>query len=348
MVGGSAYMVIVKDTGQFAGVLAVIDRMESPTAAVRLLANQVAVEHRALAAAIEHLSVTLDSLLEAGAAHLWSDQTEACAIPAEPPLAVYCLGSFRLMLDGRPVQNWRAGKARALFQYLVSHRTRPAAREAIMEALWPDSDQLPAGTTLKVVVHRLRKALSRTTDELDVQAAEDGYRLEAPNLWVDVEEFERLCALGRRQESLGQGVAASASYAQAVDLYGGDFLEEVFDEWVILRRERLKDQYLRALARLTDAAYANADYESCIERCQQILAHDQCREQAYRFLMLCYAHLGQRGRVQRWYEVCVQTLRTELDVDPEQDTANVYRNAMAGDFGTASELAGSNQLVTPP
>src|SRR5262249_16802275 len=73
---------------------------------------------------------------------------------------------------------------------------------------------------------------------LDVLAAEDGYRLEAPNLWVDVEEFERLCALGRRQESLGQGLAASVTFAQAADLYGGGFPPEIFDEWGIPRRGR--------------------------------------------------------------------------------------------------------------
>ena len=322
-------MTVMEDAGPLAGVLAVIDRMESPAAAVRLLADRMVVEHRALAAAIEHLSLTVDSIVQAGGAQA-AGRADLRIVEVVPPLAVYCLGSFRLALNGRPILNWRAGKARALFQYLVSHRSRPVAREAIMEALWPDADQSPAGATLKVVVHRLRKALSRTTDELDIQAAEDGYRLDAPNLWVDVEEFERLCAVGRRHESLGQGLAAAASYAQAADLYGGDFLEDVFDEWVILRRERLKDQYLRVLARLTDAAYANADYESCIERCQQILTHDPCREQAYRFLMLCYSHLGQRGRVQRWYEVCVQTLRGELDVDPESDTEDVYRHAMAG------------------
>src|SRR5689334_12128100 len=130
---GGSNMAILEDTGPLAGVLAVIDGMDSPTAAVRLLADRMLTEHRAMAAAIEHLSLTLDSLLEGGAAQP-PVVTEPC-LPAAPPLAVYCLGSFRLALSGRPVLNWRAGKARALFQYLVSHRARPVAREAIMEAL---------------------------------------------------------------------------------------------------------------------------------------------------------------------------------------------------------------------
>jgi DNA-binding SARP family transcriptional activator len=293
---------------------------------VRLLADRI-LERRSLTASVEHLSLKLDSFLAPTGGREASGQTEP------RPLAVYCLGPFRLELNGQTVQLGRAGKARALFQYLVSHRARPVAREAIMDALWPDSELAPASATLKVVVHRLRSALGGAVDGLAVETADEGYRLDAPDLWVDVEEFDALYALGRRQESLGQGLAA-ASYARAAELYHGDFFEETSEDWVVLRRERLKDRYLHAVAWLSDAAYAHGDYESCIERCQQILPHDPCREQAYRYLMLCYAHLGQRGRVRRWYDVCVQTLRDGLDVEPEARTRALYRDVMAGQVTT--------------
>lgn len=250
-------------------------------------------------------------------------------------VAVYCLGSFQLAVGGAPIDAWRAVKPRALFQYLVSHRGRAVARETLVEALWPDPDTAPAGTALKVVVHRVRKLLGQTARQLEIHATDEGYRLDGSDLWVDVEEFERSCNVARRHEAAGRAADAAASFARAVDLYRGDFLEDVTDEWVVLRRERLKDQYLLSLARLSDAAFVELDYERCIERCQQILAHDPCREEAYRVLMLCYAYLGQRGRVRRWYEVCVQTLRGELDVDPEPDTNATYQQAMAGNLSAS-------------
>lgn len=296
-------------------------------------------DHRALADAIASLSLTLQSLREMDAAFTSAgaptdvqraDVSVIESPASSPALAVHCLGAFQMLSNGKPIETWRAIKPRALFQYLVSHRQRPVPREALMEALWPDPDTAPAGTALKVVVHRVRKLLRQTARGLEIQPTEDGYRLDGPDLWVDVEEFERLCLDARRHENEARLDDAAASYARATALYRGDFLEDVPDEWVVLRRERLKDLYLLALARLTDAAYADLDYEQCIERCQQILAHDPCREQAYRVLMLCYAHLGQRGRVRRWYEVCVRTLRGELDVDPETDTQATYEQAMAG------------------
>jgi DNA-binding SARP family transcriptional activator len=246
--------------------------------------------------------------------------------------AVYCFGSFALFVDGTPVDGWRAGKTRTLLQYLVTHHDRPVPREALIAALWPNP-AAAAGTSLKVAVHALRQALARLdpppggrygTSALSIQAHEAGYQLSASGLWLDVEAFERNCALGRRLESQGCPDDALALFARAAALYRGDFLADVWDDWAVFRREGLKDQYLFAVARLADAALAAGDYEDCITRCQQLLAHDRCREDTYRTLMVCHARLGQRDRVRRWFELGARTLRAELGVEPEPGTVHLY------------------------
>ena len=87
---------------------------------------------------------------------------------------------------------------------------------------------------------------------MSVQAHEAGYQLSAPDLWLDVEAFERYCVLGRRLESQGGQEDALAMFARAAALYRGDFLADVWDDWVVFRREGLKDQYLFAVARLAE------------------------------------------------------------------------------------------------
>src|SRR5262249_46072150 len=99
----------------------------------------------------------------------------------------------------------------------------------------------------------------------------------------------------------------------------------------LLRREGLKDQYLGVLARLADAAFATADYQGCILRCQKLLEQDNCREDSYRTLIVCHSRLGQLGRARRWFELCVQTMRAELDVDPEPEAVDLSRHAMRGE-----------------
>jgi two-component SAPR family response regulator len=249
---------------------------------------------------------------------------------------VLCLGPFSYRLGGKLVDDWRSGKARTLFQYLVTHRGRPIPRDTLIEALWPNPSASAPGTSLKVAVHLLRQVIARvgvpegTSDSLEIVSQDSCYRLNAASLWLDVDEFESCYATGRSFEAHRKPIEALASYARAAELYRGDFLEDLSDEWPTFRREALKDQYLFILARLAAAAAEAGDYQDGIIWCQRLLARDRCREDTYRTLMLCHARLGQRSRVRSWYELCVRTLKTELDCHPEPETEQTYRLAMAG------------------
>lgn len=249
-----------------------------------------------------------------------------------PPIAISCLGSFQLRINDRLVDTWRPTKALALLQYLLVHRTRPTPREVLIEALWPDPDALAAGSSLKVAVHSLRQMLTELGGEasgLSVQAHAAGYQLVAPELWLDAEEFERRCKAGRRLDAQGQPKQAVEQYLLAADLYRGDFLEASLADWALLRRESLKDQFLYVVGRLAVEAMAAHDYHGCILRCQQVLQHDPCREDTYRLLMESHGRLGQRARVQSWYDLCVRTLDSRLDSPPEPETDAMYRQALA-------------------
>jgi DNA-binding SARP family transcriptional activator len=289
--------------------------------------------------AIEKRLAHLESQV-AGVQRLLIQPTVHVAPFAETPLSaalvVCCLGPFRFRLGGMPVDDWRSGKARALFQYLVNHRGQPIPRDTLIETLWPDPVAAAPGTSLKVAVHLLRDVIARAQStvgekvSLEVVSQGSCYLLKAADLWLDVEEFERCYALGRSWERQGQLTEALALYVRAAELYRGDFLEDLSDGWPTFRREALKDQYLFILAELATAAVNAGDYQDGIVWCQRLLAKDRCREDTYRTLMLCHARLGQRGRVQSWYELCVRTLQTELDCAPEPETEHAYRLALHG------------------
>jgi DNA-binding SARP family transcriptional activator len=247
---------------------------------------------------------------------------------------IRCLGAFEVEVDGAPVQSWRSSKARAVLAYLANHRSGPIPRDTLVQALWPDPEALAAGSSLKVAVHALRQALAGTagdaTPALAVVVQEAGYQLVAPELDLDVEEFERCCTLGAQIEVRGRLDEALPLYERATELYRGDFLADSWDEWVIFRREALKDEYLFVLGRLADAMLRAGEYHRCIQLCGKLLAQDCCREDTYRLLMICHARVGHRGRVRRWYELCLQTLRTVLDAEPEPQTYEVYEWARRG------------------
>jgi DNA-binding SARP family transcriptional activator len=254
-------------------------------------------------------------------------------VPSASPTVVRCLGPLEVWVGGAAIESWRSGKARAVFEYLITHRRRPVPRDTLIQTLWPDPEALASGTSLKVAVHALRQIFSATTGPgrqpvVAVLVQESSYQILAPGLWLDVDEFEQCCALGAQLDERAQPEQALALYERAADLYRGDFLPESWDEWAIFRREGLKDLYLFVLAKLANARLQASDYRRCIQLCRQLLEQDCCREDTFRMLMLCHAHLGQRGRVRRWYELCVQTLRSSLDIQPEPETVRVYEHAV--------------------
>jgi hypothetical protein len=45
-------------------------------------------------------------------------------------------------------------------------------------------------------------------------------------------------------------------------------------------------------------------------------------------LMYCYARSGQRNRALRWYDICCQVARTEMDAVPDRRTTELYNRIL--------------------
>ena len=163
--------------------------------------------------------------------------------PARQGVAAYCLGTFEFVLGGRRIDGWKPGKPMALLLYLLNHRNHAVGRDVLAEAVWRDCEILSPCNSLKVAMHGLRQTLSTAACDplVSITACGSGYQLNAPSLWLDVEEFERCYVSGRHVASSGRTTEALRYFTRAAELYRGDFLEEAEEEWIIFRREGLKD-----------------------------------------------------------------------------------------------------------
>ncbi len=256
------------------------------------------------------------------------------AVPRTARLEVRCLGAFEVACRGNTITRWQSSKSRTVLQYLLVRPGEPVPREVLMEALWPECDPQAAGNNLKAAVHGLRQTLAAILDDGDVQAGilftQGRYQLSrSVELWLDVDEFEQRWATGRRLEKEGRNVEAIREFELAAALYQGDYLQdEPYEEWTLLRREKLRDIFFTIAGRLADHAMTTGDYEAAIAHCQQVIDRDPCREDVYRRLMRCYSRFGQRHRALRWYEICRRTVRAELDAEPDPETQTLYRRLM--------------------
>ena len=215
-----------------------------------------------------------------------------------------------------------------LLKYLVAQR-RPVHRDVLLDLLWPELAPDAAMNDLRVTLHSLRRALAPasggTAADPVINVGAVYFLNSAADVWVDADAFSKRFEAGLRSERQSGLDKASREYTAAEDLYRDDFLvEDVYEEWTVLRREELRDQYLLVLTKMAQHCLVSGDPEGCIVRCHKLLSKEPCNEDAYQRLMRAYARLGQYGRATHWYEVCERTLRKELDVTPSAETRRVY------------------------
>jgi DNA-binding SARP family transcriptional activator len=237
-------------------------------------------------------------------------------------LGVHLLGQLKVRLDEVAVDDWPSGRGRSLFKYLVTHRDPWPRREQLMDAFWPEAAPTAARNSLNVAVHGLRRAF-RASAEVPVVVLEDGsYRLGSQlGLWLDVDEFERHVAGGRRLDAAGDPTAAAAEYERALALYQGDFLaDDPYEDWPVVTREHLLLGYLDVLDRLSGLYLGQHQYGACVALCRLLVERDRCREDAHRRLMRCFNRQGQPHLALRQYQACADALHQDLGVDPDPAT----------------------------
>jgi DNA-binding SARP family transcriptional activator len=244
-------------------------------------------------------------------------------------------GHFELSCDGEAVPLGRNGKALAILKYLLAHQGRPVSQDHLMGWLWPESSPKKARWSLNSAVHILRKLLSSCSSAaVNYVLLEEGYYRLFPDVGVatDVEEFDAHYERGRRLEKAGQRREAVAEHEEAVELYRDDYLlEDLYEDWTMVERERLANAYVDMLWRLAVYYLESGQHQRSIWACYRLLEKDRCHEDSYRVLMRCYVSLGLRGRALRHYRLCEEVLEQEYGTTPSSETRSLYSSLLGNE-----------------
>jgi DNA-binding SARP family transcriptional activator len=246
--------------------------------------------------------------------------------PESHRVAVYTLGRFALLVQGRPLAfNGKSPhKPIELLQALVALGGRGVHAELLIGAVWPADDSVDPRNLLDNTLHRLRRLLAGD----DAITLHDGkLTLDATRCWVDAWAFDHLARLAA-------SAAASAppwlAAQQALWLYHGAFLaREAPRPWARAYRDRLHGRFLRLVAaegaRLESAGRWH-DAAACYERGLEI---DPLAEVLYQALMAGHARHGAVADVVRVFARCREHLTQALGVAPSAATQAIRRAATA-------------------
>ncbi|MEP6774676.1 MAG: AAA family ATPase, partial [Chloroflexota bacterium] len=245
---------------------------------------------------------------------------------SESMLRIYLLGRPHFLLDETPVEFAALPKIWPLWAYLLMHRSLPVNREALAFTLWPDSPEISGRANLRRHLHDLKRILPAEQSSSSPTASSVGdWLLVTPRTiqwnpqcayWLDLEEFERLSG-------------SPDTLTEAAALYGGDFLENSYDDWLFYERERLRDLYLADLNQLTMRSRAERDYALAATYAHRMLELDPFREDALRQAVGMRYEAGDRSGALQEYERFARHLREELAVEPMPETV-ALRDAIIG------------------
>lgn len=251
-----------------------------------------------------------------------------------PRLALSLLGPFQAVVDEHVVTGFRSNKARALLAYLAVEAGRPHARESLAGLLWPLCPDAVALSGLRNTLSNLRHLLG---DQTPMPEKPAGAFLLTNRATVQLNPAADIRLDTDTLSSLMSGRPALDAVEQAVSLCRGTFMEgfsldgcEAFDEWLLFQRERFGREAATALRELIAAYMAAGRYAEAASTARRYLALDAWDEAVHRRLMGSLALAGQRGAAMAHYEECRRLLATELGVDPERETTELYEQIRSG------------------
>jgi DNA-binding SARP family transcriptional activator len=137
----------------------------------------------------------------------------------------------------------------------------------------------------------------------------------AADAFIDITEFERMTA---RPET----------HAEAIELYAGDLLEDIYDDWVVAERERLRTRYLSVLTESLERYRTGRAFAEAIACAKRLLATDPWREDTVRSLLAVRYESGDTAGALAEYELFAKRLRDELAIAPMPETIAVRQSIL--------------------
>jgi DNA-binding SARP family transcriptional activator len=249
----------------------------------------------------------------------------------EVDLSINMLGSIEVLREQRrrlAPDAWTLSRALRILCYIASRQNHRATKDAIVETFWPDTPLEDIDKNFWPTISYIRRALNSNQEVKKnfIRYRESAYYLNPEfNYLLDTEEFEKLIASARAHRRAGDDEKFTDEARRAIEMYRGEFLEELYDNWIEEPRAYYRNIYFATLKELADHYHRVEEFEQSILCSKKILSRDAYREDVHRQLMDAYARMGNRAAVREQYENLKDLLMEELGVSPLPETEATYK-----------------------
>ncbi|MEP7456453.1 BTAD domain-containing putative transcriptional regulator [Phyllobacterium sp. SB3] len=241
-------------------------------------------------------------------------------------MKIAVFGEATVSLGGQLVPRVPANFLRIIVYLLLENANHSVSRGKLSQILWSDTDQSHASMNLRQSLARIRKFQDQYGLSLIQGDATYVYlnlsQVKAELLRIDLLEYMELEQKGDIESLLPM-----------TELYAGDLLEQNepqtsdFDEWLDIKRVKLRDDLTTMLLRMIDQP-VGVTIDEKRQCARKLIEIDPYQEVGYRALMQTASQLGLITKVERTFRECAKRLRDDLDVDPEEKTIELYQQLL--------------------
>ncbi|HUV91568.1 MAG TPA: BTAD domain-containing putative transcriptional regulator [Anaerolineales bacterium] len=242
-------------------------------------------------------------------------------------LRIRLFGSGRANFHGAPLVGFPRQQPYMLLCYLLLNKKYPLQREHLAAVIWGDCPSESARKYLRNALWRLRGKFKGVGAQIEdfILITDDTISFNhSSDYWLDIEEFETRTTHFQDVPVERMSLESVSELEMAVELYEGDLLGSIYEDWCLYDRERLRLGHLNALYKLMGFHGLQGNYDRGLDCGERLLALDRTREKVHRQMMWLYTMAGDRSAALVQYQRCNQILRQDLDIHPMQETQDLY------------------------
>ena len=235
-------------------------------------------------------------------------------------------------------------RQRSVLAILVLYANESVATDRLVDELWGERPPRAAVKTVQMLVSRLRKAIGTAT----IETRPGGYVLVVNPERIDLNQFERLAAAGRRALDRGDAEEARRTLGEALGLWRGPPLTDLaYERFARTEVSRLEELQLAALEDRIDADLRRGEAAAVVGELRGLAARHPLRERLREQLMLALYRTGRQAEALDVYRETRAALVEELGIEPgrqlQQLEGAILRHDVALDIPARSSVPAARQ-----
>lgn len=238
---------------------------------------------------------------------------------ASVKLSVYCLGGLHIRgVDGARVQV-NSSKSLELLAYLLLNKGEFVSKWRIMEDVFSEMSPRNAETYLNTTIYKLRKALGKHEMKEAIISANEGYRIDIKDIYIDFLDFDR------RVNDLS--IINEANLEDAIKtekIFLGQLFGDKGYNWSLAAIERLSEVYWDLAKQLGSYLLKNNRLNLSLQILKKMTIENELDEEVNCIIMQVYAAKRDRISLIKQYNRYEKALQRELQINPTSNTERIY------------------------